>query len=141
MFYQARDEVKAFDARIHKVCQIGTKDKSIQRLAYWFYWGMVERLLFSWLVDADRLDTAEFEGGSSLTQDWDYDKLWNLFSGKLEDKLHSFALPAGGKARAIALERQKSVMPANTLERRNRVSTPCRYQRGVGKRWPVCALL
>ena len=107
LFYQARDEVKAFDARIHKVCQIGTKDKSIQRLAYWFYWGMVERLLFSWLVDADRLDTAEFEGGSSLTQDWDYDKLWNLFSGKLEDKLHSFALPAGGKARAIALERQK----------------------------------
>lgn len=107
LFNQAREEVKALDSRINKACQIGTKDRSIQRRAYWFYWGMIERLLFSWLVDADRLDTAEFMGGSSLTQDWDYDKLWNLFFGKLEDKLHSFALPAEGKARAIALERQK----------------------------------
>ena len=48
-----------------------------------------------------------FEGNFCLTQNCDYDKLWNLFSGKLEDKLHSFVLPVDGKARAIALERQK----------------------------------
>ncbi|WP_306539746.1 CRISPR-associated helicase Cas3' [Megasphaera sp.] len=107
LFNQAYEEVKALDARIYKARQTGSKDSLTHYRTYWFYWGMVERLLFSWLVDADRLDSAEFEGGSSLTQDWDYDKLWNLFSGKLEDRLHSFALPAEGKARAIALERQK----------------------------------
>lgn len=79
LFNQAYEEVKALDARIYKARQTGSKDSLTHYRTYWFYWGMVERLLFSWLVDADRLDSAEFEGGSSLTQDWDYDKLWNLF--------------------------------------------------------------
>ncbi|WP_296826702.1 CRISPR-associated helicase Cas3' [uncultured Megasphaera sp.] len=107
LFNKALDEVEKLDGFINKASKAGGKDQNSEDRIYWFYWGMVERLLFSWLVDADRLDTAEFMGGSSLTQDWDYDELWNLFSGKLEDRLHSFALPAEGKARAIALERQK----------------------------------
>ena len=104
LFHKAVAEVEEFQDRINKCCPSKNREN---RQKYWFYWGMVERLLFSWLVDADRLDSAEFEGNSSLTQNWDYDKLWNLFSGKLEDKLHSFVLPVDGKARAIALERQK----------------------------------
>ena len=107
LFILAVAEVEKLDHRIDAACEFGCDEERRQNQIYWFYWGMVERLLFSWLVDADRLDTAEFMGGSSLTQDWDYDKLWNLFSGKLEDRLHSFALPADGKARTIALERQK----------------------------------
>lgn len=107
LFNKALDEVETLDGCINKASKDGGKNQNSEDRIYWFYWGMVERLLFSWLVDADRLDTAEFMGGSSLTQDWDYDKLWNLFSGKLEDRLHSFALPTDGKARAIALERQK----------------------------------
>lgn len=105
LFILAVAEVEKLDHRIDAACEFGCDEERRQNQIYWFYWGMVERLLFSWLVDADRLDTAEFMGGSSLTQDWDYDKLWNLFSGKLEDRLHSFALPADGKARTIALER------------------------------------
>ena len=104
LFALAVAEVEEIKKRIEKCCPSKNREN---RQKYWFYWGMVERLLFSWLVDADRLDTAEFMGGSSLTQDWDYDKLWNLFSGKLEDRLHSFVLPVEGKARTIALERQK----------------------------------
>ena len=107
LFYQALDEVKKLDIRIDQSCQRGSNDKRVQRQTYWFYWGMVERLLFTWLVDADRLDAAEFRGGKSLLQDWDCHNLWNLFSRKLEDRLQSFTLPSDGKARAIALERQK----------------------------------
>lgn len=105
LFALAVAEVEEIKKRIEKCCPSKNREN---RQKYWFYWGMVERLLFSWLVDADRLDSAEFEGNSSLTQDWDYDKLWNLFSGKLEDRLHSFVLPVEGKARTIALERQKN---------------------------------
>lgn len=79
LFILAVAEVEKLDHRIDAACEFGCDEERRQNQIYWFYWGMVERLLFSWLVDADRLDTAEFMGGSSLTQDWDYDKLWNLF--------------------------------------------------------------
>lgn len=42
---------------------------------YHFYWGMVIKLLFSMLVDADRLDSAEFELGDRLTFAWETEPL------------------------------------------------------------------
>lgn len=106
LFDQAVAEVKTLDARIDAAGKLYGKDKASEDRVYWFYWGMMEKLLFSWLVDADRLDTAEFMGGAALTKDWDCSKLWNLFSTKLENRLNSFSLPADGKARTIALARQ-----------------------------------
>lgn len=76
-------------------------------VVYHFYWGMVVKLLFSMLVDADRLDSAEFELGDSLTCAWDTESLWAEFSAKLEKKLTGFPIPREEKARQIAQLREK----------------------------------
>ena len=74
---------------------------------YHFYWGMVIKLLFSMLVDADRLDSAEFELGDRLTFAWETEPLWEEFSAKLEKKIAGFPTPREEKAKSIAQLRQK----------------------------------
>lgn len=74
---------------------------------YHFYWGMVHKLLLSMLVDADRLDSAEFELEKPLTDEWDTAEIWADFSDKLEQKLTGFSIPPEPKAEKIARLRQK----------------------------------
>ena len=74
---------------------------------YHFYWGMVHKLLLSMLVDADRLDSAEFELEKPLTDEWDTAEIWADFSDKLEQKLTGFSIPPESKAEKIAQLRQK----------------------------------
>ena len=74
---------------------------------YHFYWGTLIKLLFSMLVDADRLDSAEFELGDSLTSAWDTEELWKDFSTKLEKRIAGFPMPRKEKAKKIAALRQK----------------------------------
>ena len=74
---------------------------------YHFYWGMVHKLLLSMLVDADRLDSAEFELEKPLTDEWDVARIWADFSDKLEQKLTGFSIPPEPKAEKIARLRQK----------------------------------
>ena len=74
---------------------------------YHFYWGMVHKLLLSMLVDADRLDSAEFELEKPLTDEWDTAEIWADFSDKLEQKLTGFSIPLEPKAEKIARLRQK----------------------------------
>lgn len=74
---------------------------------YHFYWGMVIKLLFSMLVDADRLDSAAFETGERLVQAWDTERLWEEFAAKLERKIAGFPMPREEKAKQIARLRQK----------------------------------
>ena len=74
---------------------------------YHFYWGMVHKLLLSMLVDADRLDSAEFELDKPLTDEWDTAEIWADFSDKLEQKLTGFSIPPEPKAEKIARLRQK----------------------------------
>lgn len=74
---------------------------------YHFYWGMVHKLLLSMLVDADRLDSAEFELERPLTDEWDVARIWADFSDKLEQKLTGFSIPPEPKAEKIARLRQK----------------------------------
>ena len=74
---------------------------------YHFYWGMVHKLLLSMLVDADRLDSAEFELEKPLTDEWDTAEIWEDFSDKLEQKLTGFSIPPEPKAEKIARLRQK----------------------------------
>ncbi|WP_315005265.1 CRISPR-associated helicase Cas3' [uncultured Selenomonas sp.] len=74
---------------------------------YHFYWGMIHKLLLSMLVDADRLDSAEFELDKPLTDEWDTAGIWAVFSDKLEQKLTGFSIPPEPKAEKIARLRQK----------------------------------
>lgn len=98
LFAKAVHELSALDEQIQK-----QKSDEI----YFFSWGMVVKLLFSMLVDADRLDSAEFELGDSLTCVWETEPLWAEFSAKLENKIASFSVPQEEKAKSIAQLRQK----------------------------------
>ena len=100
LFEAAVDEFSALDERIASL-------NSRESEAYYFAWGMVHKLLFSMLVDADRLDSAEFEMNASLVRDWRLDSLWEEFSVKLENKIKSFSLPQKATARKIAELRQR----------------------------------
>ncbi|AKT54950.1 CRISPR-associated helicase/endonuclease Cas3 [Selenomonas sp. oral taxon 478] len=97
----------------HAVHEFTVLDAKITALApesgekYHFYWGMIHKLLLSMLVDADRLDSAEFELGEARERVWDTSAIWKDFSDKLEQKLADFTLPSEPKAKEIAHLRQK----------------------------------
>ena len=59
---------------------------------YFFGWGMIVKLLFSVLIDADRLDSAEFEAQESLTNNWHKPALWCEFADKLNAHLNKLAI-------------------------------------------------
>ncbi|WP_295164889.1 CRISPR-associated helicase Cas3' [Selenomonas sp. F0473] len=98
LFAEAVHELSALEEQIQK-------QKSDEE--YFFYWGMVVKILFSMLVDADRLDSAEFELDDSLTCAWDTESLWEEFSAKLEKKIVGFPIPREEKAKKIATLRQR----------------------------------
>ena len=80
LFQEAVREFSALDARIVAHTTEGSE-------AYFFSWGMVHKLLLSMLVDADRLDSAEFELGEPLARVWETSVIWKDFADKLEQKI------------------------------------------------------
>ena len=100
LFEEAAHEFSVLDARIMAYAPEGSE-------AYHFAWGMVHKLLLSMLVDADRLDSAEFELGEQQTRLWDTASIWMDFSDKLEQKLAEFSIPSEPQAKKIAELRQK----------------------------------
>ncbi len=56
-----------------------------------FYLGMLERLLQSILIDADRTDTADFMSDTQTEVCLDTDRLWKEMDDKLEEKLRAFS--------------------------------------------------
>ena len=100
LFEEAAHEFSALDARIMAYAPEGSE-------AYHFAWGMVHKLLLSMLIDADRLDSAEFELGEQQTRLWDTASIWMDFSDKLEQKLAEFSIPSEPQAKKIAELRQK----------------------------------
>ncbi len=104
IFEQSIYELADLDAKIARA--VHCPDDEMNE-AYCFYWGMVHKLLLSMLVDADRLDSAEFELDRPLTDEWETAEIWADFSDKLECKLASFSLPKEPKAKKIAQLRQK----------------------------------
>lgn len=82
-----------FDQAMREIAQIDQRMRDIQsNTEYFFYWGMVVKLLFSSLVDADRLDSAEFEAQESLTNNWHEPALWCEFADKLNAHLNKLAV-------------------------------------------------
>ena len=100
LFEEAVCEFSALDVKIITYAAEGSE-------MYYFVWGMVHKLLLSMLVDADRLDSAEFELGEARERVWDTSAIWKDFSDKLEQKLAGFTLPSEPKAKEIAYLRQK----------------------------------
>ena len=100
LFEEAVCEFSALDVKIISYAAEGSE-------MYYFVWGMVHKLLLSMLVDADRLDSAEFELGEARERVWDTSAIWKDFSDKLEQKLAGFTLPSEPKAKEIAYLRQK----------------------------------
>ena len=100
LFEEAVREFSALDVKIISYAAEGSE-------MYYFGWGMVHKLLLSMLVDADRLDSAEFELGEQQTRAWDMATIWAEFSDKLERKIAGFPVPKKEKAKEIAVLRKK----------------------------------
>ena len=100
LFAEAVGEFSALDARIESYASEETEN-------YHFAWGMVHKFLFSMLVDADRLDSAEFELDVRLTQEWHTGVRWGGFCVELEKKLKSLPRPRKETAKKISGLRQK----------------------------------
>jgi len=106
IFEQSIYEIADLDAKIARA--VHCPDDEMNE-AYCFYWGMAHKLLLSMLVDADRLDSAEFELDRPLTDECETAEIWADFSDKLECKLAGFSLPKEPKAKKIAQLRKKIV--------------------------------
>ena len=100
LFEEAVCEFSALDVKIISYAAEGSE-------MYYFVWGMIHKLLLSMLVDADRLDSAEFELGEAQERVWDTSAVWKDFSDKLEQKLAGYTLPSEPKAKEIAHLRRK----------------------------------
>ena len=87
--------------------EIAAISRKLQTLAsdaesYAFYLGMLERLLQSLLIDADRTDTADFMSASDTEAVFDTEKLWDEMQMRMQQKLDSF----GEKTDAISVQRR-----------------------------------
>ena len=81
---------------IHSSSEIAIISKKLQAVAnsaesYAFNLGMLERLLQSVLIDADRTDTADFMSASETEAIFDTQKLWLEMQQRMQNKLDSFS--------------------------------------------------
>lgn len=82
-----------FDQATREIARIEQQMCDIQsNTEYFFSWGMIVKLLFSVLIDADRLDSAEFEAQESLTNNWNEPALWCEFANKLNAYLNKLVI-------------------------------------------------
>lgn len=65
------------------------KQTKIKCLA--FYLGMLERFLQSCLIDADRINTADFMSDSSTENSYETQALWNAMSDRMQGKCERFS--------------------------------------------------
>lgn len=90
------------------VCEVKTIRAQLRNMAgdskeqFAFYLGMLERLLQSILIDADRTDTTDFMSDTKTEICFDTDHLWKEMEERLEEKLHVFS----SQTDAISKQRQ-----------------------------------
>ena len=82
LFNKSKQEIKAIFIRINKIDDSAKFGQ--------FAAGMIERYLFSCVIDADRYDTYTFMKGKDKKEAIDKSDLWNKLSEKLENKLKSY---------------------------------------------------
>lgn len=79
-----------------------TEAEEIDNTKFYFYLGMLERLIQSALIDADRTDTADFMSGVNSTEETDNSLLWEQMDSRMDENLKSFE----NKTDAISLQRR-----------------------------------
>ena len=104
---KAADEFKAVYLKLRKLRDenrknFQSKDDRKGMIEFAFYLGMLERLLESILIDADRTDTANFMGNYQTEQQFDTDALWEQMEQNINAKLEGFS----GKTDPISRQRQ-----------------------------------
>lgn len=91
---KAADEYRILREKIRGISKENT--------AFAFYLGMLERMLESVLIDADRTDTADFMAGRETSEKAASQKLWKEMRGRMEEKLSKFA----GRTDRISMRRR-----------------------------------
>lgn len=76
-------EYQEIKSRIYALCQ-----KSQEKYA--FYMGLLERLMQSVLIDADRTDTADFMSDAKSFEPENYNNLWQSMSLRMSEKCAAF---------------------------------------------------
>jgi CRISPR-associated endonuclease/helicase Cas3 len=82
LFSKAKEEIKSI---LIKINQIDSSAKF-----RWFAFGVLEKYIFSCVIDADRYDTYTFMEGKEEKQKIDKSALWNELEDKLETTLKSY---------------------------------------------------
>ena len=75
-----------------------------------FHCGLIEKLLHSCLLDADRLDAACFDMNRSPSVKEDYQALWITLSERLEEHIKDFSLRDGASEKEQEIYRLRSVI-------------------------------
>lgn len=91
-----------FDKAVEEWHQAVRKTPFINTTEFAFYIGMLERLIQSALIDADRTDTCDFMSGRKIAIDSDTKSLWEQIENRMNIKLAEFA----DKTDAISLQRR-----------------------------------
>lgn len=83
IFEKATEEYENIRSKIYELSERNKK-------TFCFYMGMLERLLQSALVDADRIDTAEFMVGKRIRLSYDLKDVMDKMYDNIEDKVKKF---------------------------------------------------
>ncbi|MCF0230176.1 MAG: CRISPR-associated helicase Cas3' [Parasporobacterium sp.] len=94
-------EYREIKNRLDTLCK-RTNDNKKCNVAYAFYIGLLERLLQSVLIDADRTNTADFMNDTQTNINTDVATLWAEMESRLNRKRESFA----NKCDRISLQRK-----------------------------------
>lgn len=85
---KSSEEYTIIRNKIKEICM--TNEKSRRAEIFAFYLGMLERLMQSVLIDADRTDTADFMSNGKTEKDFDTFVLWESMHNLMEEKLKTF---------------------------------------------------
>lgn len=86
---------KLFSAAAEEWLAAANRIKPKDKIEFTYYIGMLERLLLSALIDADRTDTSDFMSNAETLHSTDNSKLWYSMNNRMDELLENFANETG----------------------------------------------
>lgn len=102
---ESEKEIERLDSLIAKITSC---DDCEANEKYYYYWGIIQKLLLSILVDADRHDSAEFELQNNIAYGYNPQNLFLGLSERLESAINSFNNPTTTPSKINLLRQQIS---------------------------------